>query len=309
MEQEQNYQAGAYQQPPVSGVAATNIKYAGFWIRYVAIFIDSLVVTIAVFILGKILLMVVAQSSETFPVSSFLPLIPLLHLGLLWLYFVLMTKHYQATLGKKAVGIRVVSDKSAGLSWGQLILRETVGKMLSGLLFLIGYIMAGFTARKQALHDKIAGTAVVYDNPNKKTPVWVFIVGIFVALLPLMVMVIVGIFASIVLSSLNYAREKSQDVGIKMTLSEMTTDAILYKDANAFYTGYQPRGRSGVACSGQPVIHISDDGNQMAIFMKSCTDAGKYFCVNPKIEDGIPPAVVVDADQVERGATTCASSD
>ncbi|MEH2462295.1 RDD family protein [Nostoc sp.] len=38
---------------------------------------------------------------------------------------------------------------------------QTSSKIISGLILLIGYIMAAFTEKKQALHDIIAGTLVV----------------------------------------------------------------------------------------------------------------------------------------------------
>ena len=78
-----------------------------------------------------------------------------------WLYFALMESSARgATVGKLILGLRVVDDQGARISF----LRATgrfFAKIISGIILLIGYIMAAFTDRKRALHDIIAGTLVV----------------------------------------------------------------------------------------------------------------------------------------------------
>lgn len=283
-----------------SAVAQTQIKYAGFWIRWVANFIDGLVLIIPNIIAGLIIKFVNFGA-----VQSVLTSIS----GLLvsWVYFILMTNKYQATLGKKAVGIKVLSDKSENLTLGQVILRETIGKLISMVILFIGYIMAGFTKRKQALHDKIASTVVVYKDPNKKLGGWAIFAIVLACILPFIA--IIGILASIVLVSLNSARNKAADAGIKATINSIIPDALIYADTNSTYKGYKIKaGPSPMACSGEPVVNISADGKQMAIFMKSCKDAKKYFCGNP--ESGlVTETAEVDEAYVESGASVCNSSD
>jgi uncharacterized RDD family membrane protein YckC len=78
-----------------------------------------------------------------------------------WGYFSYMeSSASQATLGKMLLGIKVTDLDGNRISFGKALLR-TVAKILSSVILLIGYIMAAFTARKQALHDMIAGTLVV----------------------------------------------------------------------------------------------------------------------------------------------------
>lgn len=83
-----------------------------------------------------------------------------LFLGAAWIYEAAMeSSSRQATLGKMALGLRVSDEQGRRISF----LRATAryfSKILSGMILFIGYIMAGFTARKQALHDMIAGTLV-----------------------------------------------------------------------------------------------------------------------------------------------------
>ena len=77
-----------------------------------------------------------------------------------WLYYTaLESSTRQATLGKMAMGIVVTDMDGKRISFGRANARFW-SKILSGLFFSIGYIIAGFTERKQALHDLIAATLV-----------------------------------------------------------------------------------------------------------------------------------------------------
>ena len=66
----------------------------------------------------------------------------------------------QATLGKLALGIVVTDLNGNRISFGRATGRY-FGKIVSGMIFAIGYIMAGITERKQALHDIMASCLVV----------------------------------------------------------------------------------------------------------------------------------------------------
>lgn len=121
-------------------------RYAGFWKRFLAYLID-------VIILGIVGAILTSQMDEG--VSSTVTTI----LG--WLYFAGMeSSSRQATLGKSVLGIYVTDLNGNQISF----LRATgryFAKFLSAFILLIGFIMAGFTARKQALHDMIASTLVL----------------------------------------------------------------------------------------------------------------------------------------------------
>lgn len=78
-----------------------------------------------------------------------------------WLYYALMeSSKKQATLGKIAVGIRVTDLQGNQISFGRATSRY-FARILSSMFFGIGYLMAGFTEKKQALHDRVAQTLVV----------------------------------------------------------------------------------------------------------------------------------------------------
>ncbi|RLD22428.1 MAG: RDD family protein, partial [Bacteroidetes bacterium] len=80
------------------------------------------------------------------------------------LYFAGMeSSKYQATLGKMAIGVIVIDENGNRISFGRGAGR-LLSKILSAMILYIGFIMAGFDSRKQALHDKIASTFVVYKD-------------------------------------------------------------------------------------------------------------------------------------------------
>ena len=70
---------------------------------------------------------------------------------------------------KYIYGLRVVDIYGRPLSFPRALVREA-SKFLSLVIFFIGYIMAGFTERKQALHDMIASTYVIHTEPDITVP-------------------------------------------------------------------------------------------------------------------------------------------
>jgi len=78
-----------------------------------------------------------------------------------WLYYAGMeSSDNQATLGKKLSGIKVTDMEGGKIGFGKASGRY-FGRIVSGLIFMIGYLMAGFTEKKQALHDMMAGCLVI----------------------------------------------------------------------------------------------------------------------------------------------------
>jgi uncharacterized RDD family membrane protein YckC len=82
-----------------------------------------------------------------------------------------MLYKYQATVGKLMARIVVVREGSfERLSLGRIILRHTVGRFLSTIIFFVGYLLALFSDKNRTLHDMISGSAVVnkesLDSPH-----------------------------------------------------------------------------------------------------------------------------------------------
>jgi uncharacterized RDD family membrane protein YckC len=77
------------------------------------------------------------------------------------LYFSFMeSSKFQATIGKLALGIIVTDVGGQKLDFVKALIRN-ISKIISSCILFIGYLMAAFTEKKQALHDMIAGTLVV----------------------------------------------------------------------------------------------------------------------------------------------------
>jgi uncharacterized RDD family membrane protein YckC len=163
--------------PPVAGAA-----YAGFWLRFIAAIIDGLllaipVVFIAVFIAAAMGISGAFQNIR--PGDNPSAILALLGVGFIfaifavsivggWLYFALMeSSSLQGTLGKKALGLYVTDMQGNRVTFGRASGRYLGGRFLGhvpgfgGLYFIVDCICAGFTERKQALHDMIASCLVL----------------------------------------------------------------------------------------------------------------------------------------------------
>ncbi len=154
-------------------------NYAGFWLRFVAVIIDGIIIGILQsVVIMPILAMLgfgVASSQgfdfENMSEDDVLGMVAAFTAAasammtvsfvIRTLYFTLMeSSKYQATLGKMALGLKVTDTNGNKLDLVKALIRQ-LSKIISGMILLIGYIMAGFTEKKQALHDMIAGTLVV----------------------------------------------------------------------------------------------------------------------------------------------------
>ena len=145
-----------------------NVEYAGFWLRFCAAFIDGLILGIPFFLLGLLndVMFPPTTNAQGFPVPSGINVAIGLILGLgqivaYWLYFAMQESGtHQATLGKRAIGIKVVDLGGGPVGFAQATGRH-FAKILSGCILYIGFIMAAFTEKKQGLHDMMANTLVV----------------------------------------------------------------------------------------------------------------------------------------------------
>ena len=151
-------------------VAAESAPPAGFWIRFVAYVIDALIVTAVSVLLIGIVIAVVIVTDESLDLenpggivigATLLVIATLIVIN--WLYEALMTSSPRgATLGKMALGLRIVRFDGTQLSFGRATGRHFAKAIATPAVpLLIGYIMAAFTNRKRALHDILADTLVI----------------------------------------------------------------------------------------------------------------------------------------------------
>ncbi len=116
----------------------------GFWIRAAASLIDLVITVIAIAALTL-----------------------LFHSGGLPLAYFLATGHNVVfvglrgqTVGKMALGLQVINSRGSPPSFWRVLLREVVGKTISGI-FMLGYLWVAWHPEKRGWHDSIAGTYVV----------------------------------------------------------------------------------------------------------------------------------------------------
>src|SRR5437667_9928015 len=160
-------QSPAWQPPPVAyATPAPTAQYGGFWMRFVAVLIDGILVGIVVWPVSAMIALAIgfsggAVSMPTIGVHLVRGIVGLAFSACAnWIYeAALESSSKQATVGKMALGLKVTDLEGRRISFARATGRH-FAKIISGLILLIGYIMAGFTERKQALHDMIAGTLV-----------------------------------------------------------------------------------------------------------------------------------------------------
>ena len=148
------------QDPAVAG-------YAGFWKRFAAYILDSIITAVIGCVIGFPIGLIIGLTSGGNPnaggqVDAMANIAGNI-IGLIvgWLYWAGMeASSKQATLGKMAVGIVVTDLDGNRISFLRATGRH-FAKIISALILLIGFIMAGFTEKKQALHDMMAGCLVV----------------------------------------------------------------------------------------------------------------------------------------------------
>jgi uncharacterized RDD family membrane protein YckC len=158
---------------PMTGAAVVvqpAVQYAGFWLRFVAWIIDRIILQFASWIIAFPFVASMGvegifrghvRPEDLFPFVGHMFRFFVIGLAIDWLYYALMeSSAWQGTLGKKALGLEVTDLAGRRISFGRATGRF-FGRIISGLTLLIGFIMAGFTARKQALHDILAGCLVI----------------------------------------------------------------------------------------------------------------------------------------------------
>ena len=145
--------------------------YGGFWRRWVAFSIDMFIlisIGFALFILGTIAIgFGISPYDWTEDPEAFLLLgmkfLLMLHGVVIFLCMVYFTYFHGTTgqtPGKRLMGLRVVQDTGEAIGLGTAF-RRGVGYIISALPMLVGFLWAGVDRRKQAWHDKIAGTVVI----------------------------------------------------------------------------------------------------------------------------------------------------
>lgn len=149
------------------------MSYAGFWIRLGAYLIDGILLYIVNRIIGMVFGVSVGAMSgfdesagETVQTGAVLIAYLVIMVANIAYFAVFESSARQATPGKMALGLIVTDLNGDRISFGRALGRY-FAKIISSLILLIGFIMIGFTERKQGLHDMIAGTLVLKGKPGE----------------------------------------------------------------------------------------------------------------------------------------------
>lgn len=147
----------------VAGAADDRAAYAGFWRRFAAWAIDWSLILIGGAAL-RIVLELVGLGEA--------PQVTLLILAGYLLYCALLeSSPWQATIGKRALGIKVTNRRGERIGFTRAAARF-ITKLLSLLTMFLGFLLVVVTRRRQALHDLISGTLVPFDG-TQRLSAWV----------------------------------------------------------------------------------------------------------------------------------------
>jgi uncharacterized RDD family membrane protein YckC len=157
-----SYPREAAEREEVVGPAATEHVYAGWWSRVGAYLLDALLLA-APLIVVLIVAAVVAGDEEggIWAVVGFMYLATL---ALPFVYFTLMHGGDSGqTVGKRALGIRVVDESGGSIGYGRAFGRYAITFLfgLVALPLLLDYLWPLWDRKHQALHDKVVGSVVV----------------------------------------------------------------------------------------------------------------------------------------------------
>ncbi len=167
--------APAYAGVPVAA-AGPRVEYAGFWLRVLAYIVDNLLIGVGLlcvliplfFLTGFGAIISHIHPDEELGDAGVLVILGFIFLAaaaslvVTWLYHALMeSSEWQATVGKRMLGLVVTDMAGQRISFGRSTGRH-FGKIITNMVpAFIGYIMAAFTERRQALHDMMAGCLVL----------------------------------------------------------------------------------------------------------------------------------------------------
>jgi uncharacterized RDD family membrane protein YckC len=165
-----NYPDMGAEKPKNDG-ATVNMEPASVGARFVAQLLDGVIVNLAAslpsacvgFFMGLTLGADATTQADVEALQLQAQLVGLV-IGLIvgLVYYVYIPPRWDGkTVGKSAMNIHIVKADGSPVTHGTMFLRDFIGKFLSALIFMIGYIMAFFDDEKRALHDRIASTRVV----------------------------------------------------------------------------------------------------------------------------------------------------
>jgi uncharacterized RDD family membrane protein YckC len=142
------------------GGVATNLRYASFGLRFVALLLDG-VIGLVVGLLINIIFRTSLTPDPAHPFAALLSLATLFNFLFGVSYYVFFLTAYGATLGKMAVGVKIVTADGGPISFGRALARYFCTTFLEIFTLWIGYLIALFDDQNRTLHDRICGTRAI----------------------------------------------------------------------------------------------------------------------------------------------------
>ena len=228
-----------------------DVVQAGFLRRWAALFLDQLILSSAFYAVMLVVVLLTGTAAAftglDLPGAKQPPLwLVLVYLAMALLYYVaagfyyarMESSRHQATVGKLALGIKVVDMHGARLSFGHALGRWFAAA-LSYLTLYIGFLMAAFTQNKQALHDLVAGTLVVdrwafSDHPERQARGPNGCVIAFAVVMALMVLLaVLGIVAAISIPAYQQYLSRAQFAQLEAPLAGLKAQVEAHVEASA----------------------------------------------------------------------------
>jgi uncharacterized RDD family membrane protein YckC len=158
--------------PKLLPLESESIEYAGFWLRFWAGMIDVCLEAVGALVLTLVIDFLLRRFGRFLGISAFLSKVAtgvafifVLAVGA-WLYCAFMeSSPWRATVGKRLLGLQVVTSDGDRISFGTATVRHLM-KFLSLFCLTVGFMMSGWTKRRQALHD-IPCDCLVVRTPQK----------------------------------------------------------------------------------------------------------------------------------------------
>jgi curved DNA-binding protein CbpA len=218
-------------------------EYAGFWRRAGAVFVDGIVMYIP-FSIIYLLPNIDPYSGEWMIASTVIG----------WVYYASFESgKHQATLGKRAMGIKVADVHGNRISFGRAMVRR-LGTLVDLITLNIGYLIQPFTKRRQALHDIIAGAVVLR---TRKEGEWS---GVGIAVILLAFVAFFGMIAAIAVPQYQYYTTRAQLAGAIQAISQFKYPVAKFM----IDSGRPPATLANLGINLPPSIGIDKDGTLFA---------------------------------------------
>jgi len=255
---------------------------AGFWIRFLASFVDGIVLSFGQMLILGLFFGATALTGalgQGEPGAGLALLSVLVWLALAagqWLYFALQeSSGAQATLGKRALGLAVATVDGRRIGFGQATGRF-FGKILSAIPLNLGFVAAAFTDRKRALHDYLAGTVVERRGQAGAAGIVVAVVGGGFVLLA-----ILGILAAIAIPNfMRFQLRAKEQEARTMLLALSAAQAGLAEQGQGYAELSLPAGQT----PGTSRIVWSPEDLEAARTLGWAVDGASYFTYQVAVE-------------------------